>query len=749
MRNYIWNFLAFFCLTSVSFSQTKTIEKGTYISTNKGQKIKLNLLDDNKYELVFYSGDYKTKGDSLIFENKDKSQNTFDLSFSVDKKAKNIKIKFLNPSYYSFYIGTQKGNQAVQYQRISDIKTKVDPEWLKADLEFDIEKTDYVYLVYEDYNGQSNVFKYALPKDVSEIKINYELALLTDLKITGLFDKKTNELKISEQSGKDPLVFVNEKEVTPERTSKVKPLENETVLNWTYPGKEPLATEDFGVATDSTATADYATTVTVDTAYAKLYDFKLKIENNLKSAVAANKLAKSKYLVIAVDGKNASAKENFNAYVKDQEVQTSYAMYDAYNPIYDVFNYYLAGSDDQKWLKNNKISNDPSVVVLNADGDILAIAHSNLTDKKYELNYYGDFFQKLKRADAFVSFDKTFKNKKAADADLIAAFNKASQLESYYDYDSDDVSNENATEFVIMKKSLDKKEVAQNWKKLIEAHQKDAKPNMYLVETILKEISNQGFTKQLFNEERILTDTDFLSIDYLLKHSDNIEESRTAFNATEGEVHNVGNVVSEISSALQRNSYVSQEGVSGEVNKDKIISTYKKIIAGGKGNFEAYRNYFEYFSQVEDKDGSNTSFLREFSTYFDANLASGKESPIEKLDVMFSTLDPSSAYSYDGWAAFKEYHSNLCNSAAWTVVLKPANSGFIKSAIIWSEYSLVVTKNNSYYLDTLAQLYYKDGQKEKAIQTQTLAVKYLNAAVEEETASEIKETLSKMQNGTY
>lgn len=43
----------FFCLISVSFSQTKGIETGSYLSTNKGQKIRLNLLDDNKYELVF------------------------------------------------------------------------------------------------------------------------------------------------------------------------------------------------------------------------------------------------------------------------------------------------------------------------------------------------------------------------------------------------------------------------------------------------------------------------------------------------------------------------------------------------------------------------------------------------------------------------------------------------------------------------------------------------------------------------
>lgn len=747
MRNFIWSFSLLFAGMSVSFSQTNGIEKGTYLSTNKGEKIKLNLLDDNKYELVFYSGEYEIKGDSLVFSKKAKTQNRFDLAYTNDKKAKKIKIKFLDPSYYSFYIGTQKGAEAVQYQRVSDIKTKVDPEWAKTDLEFDIDKTDFLYLVYEDYNGQSDVSKYALPKDVSEIAIDYQLELINDMKIAGFYDRKTNELKISEQSGKNPLVFVNEKTPQPVKVPKVVPIENQTITNWTYPGKQnTLLDDDFGtaVAVDTTAVAGYA----LDTTSYTKYDFKFKVEKSIKSAIAATKEANNKFLVTLVDTKNASAKEEFNTFIKDQETQIGYNMYDKYNPLYDVFNYYLAGADDKKWLKNNKITNDPAVFVVNGNGDVLASAKSNLLDKQYQFSYYGDFYRKLLRADAFVSIDKTLKNKKASDADLIKTFNKAALLETSYDYDSEFVVDEtNPTEFIITKSNLDRKEVAQSWKKLIEAHQKDTKPDMYLVETIIKEIKNQGFSKQLFNEDRILNDTDFLAIDYLLKHSDEIENNRTAFNSKEGEIHNVGNVIAEISNAFQLNIYASQDGVSGQMNKDKINATYKKIIAAGKGNFESYRNYFDYLGQTEDKDGSNTTYLREFSTYFDSNLASA--SPIEKLDAIFSTLDSSSSYSYDGWNSFKEYHSNLCNNAAWTAVLKPANSNFIKDAIKWSEYSLVVTKNNPYYLDTLAQLYYKDGQKDKAIATQTLAVKYITAVGEEETANEIKETLGKMQNGTY
>ncbi|MBO9583426.1 MAG: hypothetical protein J7574_04635 [Flavobacterium sp.] len=754
MRNFTWSFLLFFAGMFVAFSQTKGIEKGTYLSTNKGGKIKLNLLDNNKYELVFYSGGYEIKGDSLVFlKNTNTTINRFDLSFVKDKKAKKVKIKFLNPSYNSFYIGTQKGTETVQYQRLSDIKTKVDPEWTNTDLDFEIEKADFLYLVYEDYDGKSDVSKYALPKDVSEVTINYDLAVLNDLNLVGFFDQKTKELKISEQHGKDLLVFINEKDEKPAKTPEVVALETQVIKNWTYPGKSSYDDIYGGTAVDSATynlvdaaavpVADYAVDSTAAT-YTK-YDFKLKIENNLKKAIEATKTVSNKFLVVVVDSKNKTAKESFDAFIKEQETQTGYNMYDAYNAQYDTYNYYLAGADDKKWLKNNKIS-DPSIIILNGEGNQLAVAKSDLATQQYQFSYYGDLYKKLQRANAFLFIDKVLKNKKATDSDLIAAFNKASLLETSYDSDYW-VSDSNSSEFVITKTALDQKVVAQTWKKLIEAHQKDAKPNMYLVEAILKEIQNQGFTKQLFNTDRILNDTDFLAIDYLLKHSEDIENNRTDFNNKDGELHTVGNVVSEISSALQQNLYLSQDGVSGEMNKEKINSIYKKIIASGKGNFDVYKNYFYYLGQIEEKDGSNTTYLREFNTYFDSTLAG--PSPIEKLDAIFSGLDSSSSYSYDGWNSFKNYHSDICNSAAWTVVLKPENANFLKDAIKWSEYSLIVTKNNPYYLDTLAQLYYKDGQKQKAIETQVLAVKYITPDVDEETSSQMKEVLTKMSNGTY
>ena len=419
----------FFCVVFASFCQTKTIEKGTYISTNKSQKIKLNLLENNKYELVFYSGDYNIKGDSLIFIQSKKVENFFNLTYKNANKDQKIKIKFVNPSFYSFYVGTQKGSEAVQYERVSDIKTKLDPEWTTIDTEFEIDRTDYLYLVFEDYEAKSTISKFALPKDVSEITIRYELDEADDLNLAGFYDKKTNELKISEQAGKNPLILINSKDAQPDTVSNVKPIENQSVLKWTYPGKEALIKEVLAtnVQVDTAATA-------VEAYQQPKFDFKIKTENNLKKAIEVTKNAKGKFLVIAIDSKNPSAKADFKNFIKDQETQVGYYMYDAYNPQYDCFNYYLATADDKKWLKINKISNDTGIVVLNANGDILATAKSNLSDKKSEFDYYQNFYKSLQITDAFFAFKNVKKNKEVTDADLIAAFYKATVTELPYDY---------------------------------------------------------------------------------------------------------------------------------------------------------------------------------------------------------------------------------------------------------------------------------------------------------------------------
>nr|WP_315219841.1 hypothetical protein [uncultured Flavobacterium sp.] len=751
MKNVMWSLCAFVCVAFTSYSQTKSIEKGTYLSTNKGQKIKLNLLDNDKYELVFYSGDYEVKGDSLLFKKPDKLADVFDLEYSKEKniKSKKVKVKFLD-AYNSFYLGTQSGAQDVVYQKI---KIDYDANPSQTDVEVEIDQPDFMYLVYEGYDGKSSVCKYALPKEINQVVVKYSPDVMGDLNISGYFDPKTNELILGDKLGKNPLVFQSEKNaIVAGSNSKITPVESLIIPYFTYPGKEPLLTEDIviGEPVDTTA-ADGDWKVDPPMADSELpkVDFKFKIENNLKDAIATTQKAPNKFLIVYKDSKNPSAKADFDAFIKDQQITVGYYFYDAYKPEFDRFNFYLTSKSDDKWLKSNKIEGDPAIVVLDNDGTVLATAQSGLRDKSYQLNYYDPLCKNLEKAQAFYTFKKLISSKKPNDDNLILAFNKIAGLDVPYDYDPY-YTDQNPKEFKIDYPKFDKKQIDQTWNSLIVAHQKDAKPNMYLVETILREIKNVGFTKQFFNEEKILNDTDFLAIDYVIKHADAIETERATFNATENELHLIGNISSEIPNALSQSSYLSIDGgaTKGNFSEEKVISVYKKLISSGKGNYDSYKYYFDYLKSTSPSGDIDARYLKEFDSFFNTYLSPEKSNALEQLDKMYDSVEESSEGYYGGWKAFKEYCSNACNDAAWSVVKNSENVDFLKNAITWSEYSLIISKNNAYYLDTLAQLYYKEGQKEKAIATQKQAVKY-STKIEEETAAELKEVLSKMQNGTY
>lgn len=740
MRNFLTNTIVLFFITGISFAQNQTLEKASYLSkdNDQGLRIKLNLLENNKYEMVFLEGDYEVKEDSLLLKGKNRDGVVFDVDFTFDTpgSAGKIKGKFEETLYYGFYIGTQNGNDPVQYQKLSDVEVVGDPS-ADSSLNFEIDHAQFLYLVYEGYdsNTPSKVLKYEIPAKATGVAIKYQ-PYSDNPELKGFFDKKKNELVIFEITGKNPLTFQNAKALNKDSVkTKLLPLENKSIKDWTYPGKEPLLTEDWGVGIDSVATAVYDVAPKVN--------FKLKVEKSLADAIEVTQVTGDKFLIVYNDANNNSAQTYFDAFIKSQQETLGYNFYETYDPQYDVYNYYLTNKNDKSWLKKNKISDSPSIIILDKNGNILATSKSNLIDKQYQFTYYDALYIKLKKASALTDFSKVITNKKASDADLIKAFNVVSVFGSTFDYYYSDEPTE--SDFKFAKATLDKKQVESAWEKIIIAHQKDTKPNMMLVESILAEIKSVGFNKVIFKTDKVLNDTDFKSIDYLLKHYDAIEAQREEYNAKGDTNVAVGNISSEIASALQNNTILYTDGEVGEKSDEKkVMETYQKLISGGKGNFESYRSYLYYLTEKAKCGDPDNLYLKEFDTYFNKMLVT-QENVIERLDEMYSA-DVSS--SYFGWKEFKEYHTNLCNDAAWFTVLNSNDATFIKKAIKWSEYSLVVKKNDPYYLDTLAQLYYKDGQKEKAIKTQQQAVE-LSKDVEEETKIEMQETLVKMQNGTY
>jgi len=734
MKYYLSLLLLFLLAYVPSFAQQERPQsKSYYLLDEYGRRMKFNFLENNKFEMVTIYGDYEIINDSLLFKNNFVDKSVFEVQYVKNTKIKRDKIKISfeeDATLYGIYIGTQNGKDSINYQRVNNI-IEYDSNLNKN---FEIDRTQYLYFVSEGFDYEPRViFKYEIPAAITElkVKVNY---LLPNTMIKGYLDRKKNELSIGENDL--PAVFYSEEPNPVLDKSIIPPLEKKQVATWTYPGKEAVDDFEAAVATDND---DLPET-----------DFKLKIEKSLPEALQQTKTDGNKFLVVYSDPKNTEAQAEFDNLVKKQEQYIGYVS-STYEPQYDLYNFYLASKEDENWLKKNKMTDSPVLMVLDENGTILTSAKSNLSpDKIYKLSYYDSFNSKLKRTCKKNNFAQIVSNKNSNDAELIKTFNDVSALGALGDYDyeySEEYGNKD--DFKFIKFNLDKKKARQVWKKIIERHQNDASPDMILVQAILQEIKGVGYTKQVYLEDKVLDEVDFKSIDYLIKHYDSIDAKCKEFNDLENAPIQIGNLSTEISNALQNSTSLhNEDGSYTKSDQKKIKETYGKILSIDRGNFQFYKNYFSYLTDNAEKTNSSNELIQEFEKYFNLYLVN-QENVIQNLDRLFeNAFDVNSLYYYD-WKEFKGYHANLCNEISWSVVLGSKNQSYIKKAINWSECSLVLNKNNPYYLDTLAQLYYKDGQKEKAVQTQTLAVKYLNDYVEEETANEIKETLSKMQNGTY
>ncbi|MNW04266.1 hypothetical protein D3C71_2003320 [compost metagenome] len=93
------------------------------------------------------------------------------------------------------------------------------------------------------------------------------------------------------------------------------------------------------------------------------------------------------------------------------------------------------------------------------------------------------------------------------------------------------------------------------------------------------------------------------------------------------------------------------------------------------------------------------------------------------------------------------------NTAAWSFFENKVNDELLKKALNWSKSSLVLEKNNPYYLDTYAHLLYRLGNKVEALKQQQLAVakaadKKSGYYIQEDMLSNMKGDLQKMKAGT-
>lgn len=754
-------FILFFT-SLLGFAQ---IKPGVYKSVSRNQDGVLKINEDKTYEVSFFYGNYSIAQDTIHF-NSDKINSS---SFSVKKnsdapKSTNLKLKFRDSqsAYYStsIFVGIQETESSeLVYKKLSDY-VQMNPTTYEYPKDFtvELEKGKYLYLI-DLKNEAATISKFQIPEDTNEVLVDYEYYSFSNMKLKGFIDKETGQLAISE--GKTPLLFsFNKQDESVLTSDQLNPIEVKEEKNW-------LALHGF----IDEAEASYANN--------PYYVFKHSIEKNYKEALNATAKKPEKLLIVAFDLKNKNAQKDFDAFLKTNEESLSIYMYDDYVPEYDKFNYYLATEKDKSILDKFKIKSDKELLFINAQGDLVYHTPASLEEKKMAYNYvFAETTNDLKKANLCVQLDKVLSRKNASAIDLMTVFKQSLELENAYSAtdvsiepvqvseiletvttavdDSvkteEEVGIDTATDSSYSSSYIKDKENLYSLKatydqvqeKWLETINYFSTKNIYdndFVTVAKAELGREGFSRKLFdNHDKLLKTSDFKLLDYIIKNYKNIIAQERITIENTGYLDDQESIEWVLSVVFDENTNLYSNPEKKQI--DKVMDYYEQYLKVSDNNFKVLQNYLSDLKENTVQEGVNEKYVDCFSSYFDS-IIKKDSNVIENLDEVFTK--ESTGYGFD-WNGFKDSFSNLANDVAWHVVEKSTDKTTIQKAIFWSETSLKVSKNVHYYLDTLAQLYYKNGEKTKAISTEEKA---LESGKDSEYAEEYKITLEKMKKGSY
>jgi hypothetical protein len=763
--------LAIFAISFLN-AQTKNIQ-GTYISVGKEKGIELKVNSDNSYEMVFLQGKVTTVNDTIVFENAMNSTSSFTVKQTEnDDNVNKIDIRFkannnnLFYDYRKIYLGTQNNdNEAINYTRIKG-ETEYNYGEINEDIVITIDKTKYLYLV-EYTNDVAYISKYELNANVSGLEIEFSPSDFNKVELVGIVNED-NKIGIFQRSDnehtRDFLLF-EKKENIKDNKNEIKSIVVSKEKIFVAPDKDQINSHE-----------EYETVEEIS-----YFEFKLIVDSSLKEAQKTVSKTPKKYLAVAYDPSGKYGKKEFENFIVDFENNVKSYMYDAYDENYDLYNFYQATSKDKN-LFDAKIT-EPQIIILNANGKKIYSLTGNLTDNAGLFSYYSELHQKIEIANAYSKVDEVISNKKATIPAVKTVLKESIKIEipslendQYAEYtvvEDSDYNNEEVTvlpvdstsvtnysyyqqidEENLYKLKSSKQTIDSKWKQVLEHYDKQINLDEDLVKIIKKEISNDGFSVRLFKERKeVLSDLDFKGIDYLLKYYDEIiAKEQLLLSDTVAIGYEYGyeydrNLDDVLINLFNLNSYSNEEQSSEYLMK--VYSYYKKYVTISDNNFSVYTNYLNALSSNLERLTDKTDFYNSYETYFNMTVIKDKNI-YEALDEAYTKINlTTNDYNLSDWNSFKSSFSTLANTVAWSVVENEKDAELIKKAIQWSENSLKIEKDNAYYLDTLAQLYYKNGQKELAIATQKKALNNMKDEEDSSTYQEMKDVLNRMQNGTY
>ncbi|MDO5105239.1 hypothetical protein [Capnocytophaga sp.] len=745
-----------------AMAQTDNVQ-GIYHSGTLGNDFKLKLNDDGTFELLLFTGKYTSESGGKVQFSPDKIP-----SFIVEEKQKgttdSLQINFKSGYNLSelafFYLGYEQ-NGEVKYVNLAeeitpannDLPVKTQNGELVYELgDFQIPKTANLYLVNALSSSPLNsgkteksvtVEKYPIGNDVRSVDVFFSLSGLYSIhtKATGLYNPEKESLYINDFFGSNAVSLYKN---TPENNKKtIKNTDIQEIKNWKH---LKFFDNEYDYQTSD------STTMAVETR------IKLEVKNSLSEALKSAKKSNKPLLVFYQPEQTQQAKEAFSQLLKNYETELRYYTYDL--ETYDLVDFYFADKKDEKWLRKKSISPKNQLVLLSGTGDVLyheANPMETLTEKISPAN---DFLKALVGIYSAKKTDDILSDKKAGIQELENAFftllnaeipyaayhfsaeEKTQNDENQDNYDADywayylnSLSNKES----VYKSKTTPEQAEKQWKKMVEAHQNDTKLSVTYAVVLSKNYQaydDQTYGKKMFGKAKPMNNTDLKAIRYLLKHNDAIVEHNNNINYDEISAykHEINFYPYEVSAMLNQAAADSPDlrpliKQIYQEEQQKNLSLYTE--------FEAFLK--EYYPQ---------EYLSHFSDYYQKMVSAEPSNIILSLDKMY----PLYKSDYNEWSYYKKSFANNCNNAAWNVVEShSSDTKWLTEAIKWVETALEVDTDSPYILDTYAHLLYYSGNKAEAIEKQQKAVKIITndpQTYNQGTEDEIKETLTKMQNGT-
>lgn len=199
----------------------------------------------------------------------------------------------------------------------------------------------------------------------------------------------------------------------------------------------------------------------------------------------------------------------------------------------------------------------------------------------------------------------------------------------------------------------------------------------------------------------------------------NLEENESQI------VANSGNLIFALRSYIIDNTFREACKMKDENMLKLVVAENNKLpkSANPKSEEEFYMNYYKRINDIQ-----------KYTSY--ANSVCSKLMMVSKDSVL--KMD-------------KRNQSKYCqslNEVAWTHFEKVSDADALKNAVNWSKRTVELQPENYSYMDTYANLLFKTGKKNKAIEQQTLAISLAKKSGED--TKDLEETLQKMKSGkTY